>query len=117
MDNPWDNPCGNAWHGPGATCAPALSDAIEAICAVSGFSHVINGRFKGGFITRSLGRPEAGVHAVQMELACRGYMKEPLGPVAEGEWPTHYDEDYAAPMRAALTRILQACLTFTLSKA
>ncbi|MBQ0824223.1 N-formylglutamate deformylase [Microvirga terrae] len=101
----------------GTTCAPALIDAIEAICAVSGFGHVINGRFKGGFITRSLGRPEAGVHAVQMELACRGYMKEPLGPVAEGEWPTPYDEDYAAPMRAALTRILQACLTFTLSKA
>ncbi|WP_262299606.1 N-formylglutamate deformylase [Microvirga sesbaniae] len=101
----------------GRTCAPALSDAIAAICAGSGFTHVVNGRFKGGFITRSLGRPETGVHAVQMELACRGYMKEPLGPVTDGEWPTPYDEDHAAPMRAALTRILQACLTFTPSKA
>ena len=63
------------------------------------------------------GDPQAGVHAVQMELACRGYMKEPLGPVAEGEWPTPYDEDYAAPMRAALTLILQTCLTFARSKA
>jgi formiminoglutamase len=52
-----------------------------------------------------------------MELACRGYMREPLGPVAEGEWPTTYDEDYAAPMRAALTLILQTCLTFAQSKA
>ena len=96
---------------------PRLSDAIETICVGSGFSHVVNGRFKGGWITRSLGRPEAGVHAVQMELACRGYMNEPLGPVAEGEWPTAYDEAYAAPMRAALTLILQTCLTFARSKA
>jgi N-formylglutamate deformylase len=101
----------------GTTCAPALSDAIETICVGSGFSHVVNGRFKGGYITRSLGHPEAGVHAVQMELACRGYMREPLGPVAEGEWPAAYDVAYAAPMRAALTLILQTCLTFAQSKA
>jgi formiminoglutamase len=101
----------------GTTCAPPLSDVIETICTGSGFSHVVNGRFKGGYITRSLGRPEAGIHAVQMELACRGYMKEPLGPVSESEWPSAYDEDYAAPMRAALTLILQTCLTFAQSKA
>ena len=101
----------------GTSCAPALRDAVERICIGSGFSHVVDGRFKGGYITRSLGHPQAGVHAVQMELACRGYMKEPLGPVAEGEWPTPYDEDYAAPMRAALTLILQTCLTYARSKA
>jgi len=101
----------------GTTCAPALSDAIETICASSGFSHVVNGRFKGGYITRSLGNPGTGVHAVQMELACRGYMREPLGPVSEGQWPTPYGEAYAAPMRAALTLILQTCLTFAHSKA
>ncbi|MFL5135670.1 MAG: N-formylglutamate amidohydrolase, partial [Microvirga sp.] len=101
----------------GATCARSLSDAIEKICVGSGFSHVVNGRFKGGYITRSLGHPEAGVHAVQMELACRGYMKEPFGPVSEDEWPTSYDAAYATPMRAALTLILQTCLTFARSKA
>lgn len=101
----------------GTTCAPALSEAIEKICVGSGFSHVVNGRFKGGYITRSLGRPEAGVHAVQMELACRGYMREPLGPVSEGQWPTPYDEAYAEPVRSALTLVLQTCLTFTQSKA
>jgi formiminoglutamase len=101
----------------GTTCDGALSREIERICAESDFSHVVNGRFRGGYITRNLGRPEAGVHAVQMELACRGYMEEPLGPVAEGQWPTAYDEAYAAPMRAALTRILETCLTFATSKA
>jgi len=107
----------NIGNNGGVTCAPALSDAVEKVCASSGFSHVVNGRFKGGYITRNLGRPEAGVHAIQMELACRGYMREPLGPVAEGQWPTEYDENYAAPMRAALTLVLQTCLTFAHSKA
>jgi N-formylglutamate deformylase len=96
----------------GASCDGALSEEVEGICAASGLSAVVNGRFKGGYITRSLGRPEAGIHAVQMELACRGYMDEPLGPVSEGAWPTPYDEARAAPMRATLTRILEACLTF-----
>ncbi|SCX92034.1 N-formylglutamate deformylase [Microvirga guangxiensis] len=101
----------------GTTCAPELSAAIEDLCSGSGLSHVVNGRFKGGYITRSLGEPDKGVHAIQMELACRGYMNEPLGPVAEGQWPSPYDESYAAPMREVLTRILKACLTFAHSKA
>jgi N-formylglutamate deformylase len=101
----------------GASCDPALTSMIEAICGESEFSRVANGRFKGGYVTRSLGRPEAGVHAIQMELACRGYMQEPLGAVAEGQWPTPYDEAYAAPMRAALTRIIEACLRFATVKA
>ena len=101
----------------GTSCAPALSDAVERICAETGFSHVVNGRFKGGYITRSLGRLESGVHALQMELACRGYMREPLGPVAEGEWPSAYDEAYAAPMQATLIRILETCLSFARSEA
>lgn len=96
----------------GASCAPALTAAIEEICAGTEFSRVTNGRFKGGYIIRSFGRPEAGVHAVQMELACRGYMREPLRAVGESEWPTPYDATYVAPMRAALARILDACLCF-----
>jgi formiminoglutamase len=101
----------------GASCDPALTRAVEAVCARSGFTHVVNGRFKGGYITRSLGDPGAGVHAVQMELACRGYMAEPLGAVAQGQWPPPYDESRAEPMRAVLSRILDTCLTFAQSKA
>jgi N-formylglutamate deformylase len=96
----------------GASCDPRLARAIEAVCATTGFSRVTNGRFQGGYTTRHYGRPAEGVHAVQMELACRGYMHEELGPVSEKSWPTPYDPVYAAPMRATLTRILQACLDF-----
>jgi formiminoglutamase len=99
----------------GTACAPALSDSVAQLCAASLFSHVCDGRFKGGFITRALGQPRDGVHAIQMELACRAYMIEPLGPVSEEQWPTAYDEAYAAPMRAVLRRILQECLDFAQS--
>jgi formiminoglutamase len=67
-------------HG-GASCDPALAKAVEALCTGSPFSHVVNGRFKGGWITRHYGAPDLGVHALQMELACRGYMNEPAGPL------------------------------------
>lgn len=68
-----------------------------------------NGRFKGGYTTRHYGRPEEGVHAIQMELACRGYMDEPDGEVDPARWPVPYDPDRAAPMAAVLTRVLQSC--------
>jgi formiminoglutamase len=72
---------------------------------------VSNGRFKGGWITRHYGRPVDGVHAVQMELACRGYMDDP-GEVSETNWPAPYDPTRAGPMRDTLERVLQTCAAF-----
>ncbi len=95
----------------GASCDPALTAAIEAVCDKTEFSRVTNGRFKGGWTTRHYGRPAEGVHAIQLELACRGYMDEPR-EVSPENWPTPYNEKRAAEMRAALEQILQACLTF-----
>jgi N-formylglutamate deformylase len=97
----------------GATCAPALTSAVEDVCDSTGFTRVTNGRFRGGYTTRHYGRPHDGIHALQMELACRGYMREPLKTLAQGEWPTPYEDAVAEPMRTALTRILQACIKFT----
>ena len=91
----------------GASCDASLTKAIEAICVGTDFSRVTNGRFTGGWITRSHADPANGVHAVQMELACRGYMREPSGAVS--------DPAYAAPMRDALTDIFKACLSFATS--
>jgi len=56
--------------------------------------------------------PGDGVHAVQMELACRGYMHETPGPVREGDWPTAFDATYASPIRGTLRAILETCLRF-----
>ncbi len=96
----------------GASCAASLTQRIERLCDGTGFSRVTNGRFKGGYTTRHYGRPQHGVHAVQMELACRGYLREPEGTVDEGNWPCAWDEAFAAPMRAVLERILTACIGF-----
>lgn len=53
----------------GRSCDARIAAEVVAICAASGRSHVLNGRFKGGWTTRHYGRPEEGIHAIQMELA------------------------------------------------
>ena len=90
------------------SCDPALTERIAAICAASRWSHVVNGRFKGGWITRSYGRPADGVHAVQMELAIRGYLPDERDPL-------RWDADFAKPMQQILRTVLDACLAFARS--
>jgi formiminoglutamase len=101
----------------GLTCDPALTASVEAICDGSGYSRVTNGRFKGGWTTRHYGDPRGGVHAIQMELACRGYMDEPSEPPHHGNWPAQYDPHRAAAMRSALSHILTACIDFASTEA
>ena len=71
----------------------------------SGFSSVVDGRFKGGWITRSLGRPGEGIHAIQMELACRGYLDE-----VDAGTPL-WSPTRAAPMRQVLQTLLAGLIT------
>lgn len=84
----------------GLSAAPEIERLVVEACAGSSVSHVLNGRFKGGWITRSLGNPAAGVHAVQMEIACRGYIDE------TEEGAPVYDPAVATPMRLFLTDLL-----------
>ena len=94
----------------GLSCDPRLTAAVERACDASRFTRVTNGRFKGGSITRGHGRPDTGVHAIQMELACRGYMEEPSGAPTPESWPPPFDPARAAAMTRALTGVLEACL-------
>ena len=96
----------------GRSCAQDLSDAVAAICAASLFSHVVNGRFKGGSITRTYGQPTQGVHAIQMELACRAYITEPAQPFTENNWPPPWSDTQAASVRRVLRDVLDSCLAF-----
>jgi formiminoglutamase len=95
----------------GTSCDIRLQHAVEAICGASRFSHIANGRFKGGWTTRHYGHPELGVHAIQLELACRGYMDEPAKPLPKN-WPPAYDPVRAAPLRDVLKRVLDASIRF-----
>jgi formiminoglutamase len=96
----------------GRSCASQLTAAVEAVLAETELTRVTNGRFKGGYITRHHGKPADGVHAVQMELAMRGYLREPVGPVDKSNWPPTYDDAYAATMRDVVRRVLEECLAF-----
>lgn len=90
----------------GRSCAPELTDAVARVCARSGKSFVINGRFKGGWTTRRYGDPGGGVHALQMELSMAGYLDE------GGAWPPHWDAARAAPLMEDLGRALRAGVSF-----
>jgi formiminoglutamase len=100
----------------GASCSPDLAAAVEAACTHPRFTQVTNGRFKGGWTTRRYGQPEAEVHAIQMELACRGYMDDPPEPPTPATWPAPYSPIQAEPMRAVLTGVLKSCIDFAQSR-
>jgi formiminoglutamase len=104
-------PVFNIGTNDGATCDPDLSARVAEICAASGQSHVLNGRFKGGWTTRRYGRPSEGLHAIQMELGIRSYLREPADPTPEN-WPPLFDPGFAAPVADVLREILKSCITF-----
>ena len=64
----------------GASCAPSLRSAAAAVLEAAPFTHVVDGRFKGGHITRHHGRPSEGVHAVQLEMAWHAYLDDRADP-------------------------------------
>jgi N-formylglutamate deformylase len=67
----------------GASCAPALREVLmQVLAAQTQYSHITDGRFKGGYITRHYGRPADGVHAAQLEMCFSTYMQEETPP-----WP------------------------------
>lgn len=84
----------------GITCDNRLQQAVTDICRnADGYTHVVNGRFKGGWTTRHYGRPKIGVHAIQMELTQSSYMDETA--------PWAYRPDKADRLRPHLKDILQ----------
>jgi N-formylglutamate deformylase len=61
----------------GTSCPPRVANKLLDVVTRDGkYGAVLNGRFKGGYITMHYGRPDDDVHAVQLELAQRAYMQE-----------------------------------------
>ncbi|PHS28268.1 MAG: N-formylglutamate deformylase [Robiginitomaculum sp.] len=71
-----DLPVLNLGTNSGQSCAPDLENRVGGMMARCSYTHAINGRFKGGWITRHYGRPDESVHALQMEIAQHAYMDE-----------------------------------------
>jgi N-formylglutamate deformylase len=93
----------------GRTCAPAMEAAVACRCAdAQGYTSVLNGRFKGGWSTRHYGRPETGVHAIQMELAQSTHLAAEAPPFA-------WDDGKAARLRPHLRAVLETLADIALS--
>ena len=84
----------------GGSCDPALSSLAAGIVGSSRFTHVVDGRFKGGYITRHYGKPPSGTHALQLEMAQSAYMQE--GP------PFAWDPQRARDVMSLLERLVIA---------
>ncbi|MBS0388336.1 MAG: N-formylglutamate deformylase [Proteobacteria bacterium] len=92
----------NVGTNDGRSCAPRVSAALRPLlAATTRWSHVFDGRFKGGHITRHYGQPAHDVHALQIELAQCSYMDES---------GTSYDAARAAPLQELLRQLLTALL-------
>jgi N-formylglutamate deformylase len=86
----------------GKTCDRRVeASVVEAVAAAApAYTSVLNGRFRGGWTTRRYGRPQEGVHAIQMELAQATHLATEM-------LPFDYDEDRAEPLRVILSTILK----------
>jgi len=85
----------------GKSCHAAVTQGLEAVCAAqSNYSWVVNGRFKGGYITRAYGKPEQKVQAVQLELAQLNYMDETP--------PFAWQQERASALQTVLKPLLQS---------
>lgn len=86
----------------GASCSAALQQRIEDVLAgQKKYTYAVNGRFKGGYITRRYGDPMSRVEAIQLELAQLNYMDEDRFA---------YDETLAASTQAVIRSLLEAAL-------
>ncbi len=88
----------NLGSNAGSSASPSLL-LKAANCLHSGnYSVVVDGRFKGGHITRHYGQPGQGIHALQLEIAQRSYMNEQ---------PPNWDAAKATAMQQHLQQFVQ----------
>jgi len=93
----------NLGSGDGTTASSDLLRRLgDVLGRASGYASVVDGRFKGGFITRTYGRPADGFHAVQMELTQTNYMNE--------SQPYEYLPDRAGPLKVVLREFVEELL-------
>ncbi|QXW18472.1 N-formylglutamate deformylase [Comamonas aquatica] len=89
----------------GASCDPAWAQQLLQLAQQApGHTAVLNGRFKGGYITRHYGEPARGIHAVQLEMTQCSYMQEAL--------PFDYLPERAARIQPTVQQLLQSALDF-----
>ena len=96
----------NFGNNDGAACDPKLLKSLDEIIAETDYSHVANGRFKGGYITRSFGQPAQGIHAIQLELSQTTYLDD--GLFKQGIY--QLDEEKKKKVSPQLKRLIEALI-------
>ena len=92
----------------GKSCYPALAQKLLRLAQdIPDQTAVLNGRFKGGHITRHYGNPANRIHAIQLELTQCSYMQESM--------PFGYIHEQAQCLQPHLKKMLEACITFAYS--
>ena len=88
----------------GASCSPRLQSRLQStLSAQTDYDFIVNGRFKGGHITRHYGDPANGIDAVQLEISQRNYMDEAS---------FSYDEAKASQLQILLRNLFQSALSW-----
>ena len=89
----------NVGTADGRSCSPDIATrVVKLLAAQMRFTHILNGRFKGGYITRHYGQPAAHINAVQLEIAQSAYLREARAPV--------FDAEFALPLQILLRQTL-----------
>lgn len=90
----------------GASCAPGIAEDLlaQVQAGAANMPAVLNGRFKGGYITRAYGNPAQQVHAIQLELAQRCYMQE-VAPYA-------LDQTLVRTLKPVLAALVERFMAF-----
>jgi N-formylglutamate deformylase len=86
----------------GASADPSITQAVADAARAPGVTVAVNGRFKGGYITRQYGHPAEHIHAVQLEMCQKTYMRE--------EPPYDYIESRAEKIQPVVRDMVQAAL-------
>ena len=91
----------------GVASAPKLLQAAEQTISGTAYTQVSNGRFKGGYITRSHGQPSHHVHAFQLELSQATYMQDAVGYAL--------DDKKCAQLKPQLKALIEALVSCNLT--
>ena len=93
----------NLGSADGVSADPRVTEAAASACSgIEGLSHVVNARFKGGYITRHYGDPAGAVHALQLEMCQSLYMSE--------QAPFAYQTERAEAIKPVLKAMIGAAL-------
>ncbi|TKB46609.1 N-formylglutamate deformylase [Thalassotalea mangrovi] len=105
----------------GQSCSQALHQLLEQL-SFAPYSQVIDGRFKGGYITRAYANLEQYIETLQLELSQRTYMDEVLpgeSSVTSGQDPlqvSQYNPEKAAQVMPQLQHLVVSLIDYVSQK-